>query len=258
VVRAINGGPALPTDKPPRPFEAGVSGQPTLVANVETLANLPAIATLGGKAFLDSGLDPAAPGTFLLTLSGACGGPGLYEVRLGTRLADVAAEAGGVAAEPRGALMGGFFGGIAGPRVWSLPLSYPRLRAEGIGLGCGAIRVLGENDCPVRVAADVMGYFAANNARQCGPCIRGTSAMSQVARALAAGTVGSDELGKLEGWSVSLRRRGACAHLDGAAQVAASLLREFAVDVAEHATSPCRACADRDCEPARRLEVALR
>jgi NADH:ubiquinone oxidoreductase subunit F (NADH-binding) len=257
VVRAINGGPALPTDKPPRPFEAGVNGQPTLVANVETLANLPAIATLGAAAFLGSSLDRAAPGTFLLTLSGACRRPGLYEVELGSRLADVAAEVGGFTAEPRGALMGGFFGGIVGPRIWSLPLSYSALRIEGTGLGCGAIRVLGEDDCPVRVAADVMGYFAVNNARQCGPCIRGTSSMSQVVGALAAGTAGPDQLGKLDGWSVSLRRRGACAYLDGAAQFAASLLREFPAEVAEHVTRPCPHCAGRDAGSARALEFAL-
>jgi NADH:ubiquinone oxidoreductase subunit F (NADH-binding) len=278
VVRAINGGPALPTDKPPRPFEAGIDGQPTLVANVETLANLPAIATLGGQAFLDSSLDPAAAGTFLLTLSGACRRPGLYEVRLGSSLADVASETGRFTteggeftagtggfteetgeftAEPRGALMGGFFGGIVGPRILSLPLSYPALRAEGTGLGCGAIRVLGDDDCPVRAAADVMDYFAANNARQCGPCIRGTSAMSQVVGALAAGTAGPGELAKLEGWSVSLRRRGACAHLDGAAQVAATLLREFPADVAKHATAQCPVCAGGQPDPFRRLEVVL-
>jgi NADH:ubiquinone oxidoreductase subunit F (NADH-binding) len=117
--------------------------------------------------------------------------------------------------------------------------------------------VLGQEDCPVRVAADVMAFFAVNNARQCGPCIRGTSAMSQVVAALAAGTVGPEELGRLEGWSVSLRRRGACAYLDGAAQIAASLLAEFPADVAEHAASPCPGCAVRSPEPARPLEVAL-
>lgn len=259
VVRAINGGPALPTDKPPRPFEAGIDGQPTLVANVETLANLPSIDRLGAEEFLDSSIDRASAGTFLLTLSGFCQRPGLYEVPLGLRLGDVIEEAGGLAGEPRGALMGGFFGGIIGPRFLDLRLSYPVLRAEGTGLGCGAIWVLGSDDCPVQVAAEVMGFFANNNARQCGACIRGTTAMSTVLERLCTGTVASEELARLEAWSVSLRHRGACAHLDGGANLAATLLREFPVDVREHASSSCPICADWNVRPSAssRFEFSL-
>lgn len=246
VVRAINGGPALPVDKPPRPFESGVDEQPTLVSNVETLANLPAIDIDGADTYVRTSLDPQCPGTFLLTLSGACGAPGLYEVPLGTRLRDVAQQVGGIAARAQGALMGGYFAGLIGPDVLDLPLSYPVLRERGTGLGCGAIWVIDEqHECPVAIAADLMAYFERHNARQCGPCIRGTSSMAAVLERLSRGTVTEADIAKLTGWSTSLRGRGACAYLDGAANLAASVFREFGAEVLAHQSRACDICAER-------------
>ena len=83
-------------------------------------------------------------------------------------------------------------------------------------------------------AADVLAYFARENAGQCGACIRGTAAMSKVATALAMGTATEPEVEKLRNWSISLVGRGACNLLDGAAYVAASLFREFPEDVDAH------------------------
>ncbi len=246
VVRAINGGPALPVDKPPRPFEAGVNGAPTLVSNVETLANLPAIDLDGADAYVSRSLDPLCPGTFLLTLSGACGSPGLYEVPLGTRLRDVVEQVGGWVGRPRGALMGGYFAGLIGPDVLDLPLAYPVLRERGTGLGCGAIWLVSEHECPVAIAADLMDYFENNNARQCGPCIRGTSSMAAVLERLSRGTATDEDITKVTGWSTSLRGRGACAFLDGAANLAASLFREFGAEVEAHRDGPCDVCKQRE------------
>ena len=245
VVRAIDGGPALPVDKPPRPFEVGVGGHPTLVSNVETLANLPPIDVHGPDAFVEPSLDRQCPGTFLLTLSGACRAPGLYEVPLGTTLREVAAQTGGFAGEPQGALMGGYFAGLVGADVVDLPLSYPATRVRGTGLGCGAIWVIGGDECPVAIAADLMAYFERNNARQCGPCIRGTGAMARALGRLADGAATEKDVDQLAGWSVSLRGRGACAYLDGAANLAASVYREFPEVVARHRAAPCTVCAAR-------------
>lgn len=69
-VQAVNGGPAKPTDKPPRPFESGVGGHPTLVSNVETLANLPFVLRHGSATYRSVGTS-ASPGTFLATITGA-------------------------------------------------------------------------------------------------------------------------------------------------------------------------------------------
>ena len=127
-----------------------------------------------------------------------------------------------------------------GVRALDMRLGYDELRDEGSGLGCGGVVVLGADDCPVAAVADVMSYFARENANQCGACIRGTPAMRDSVLALARGT---DDTARLRSWSVSLRERGACALLDGAAGMAASLLREFPSVVQEHLVAPCSRCA---------------
>jgi len=243
-VRAIEGGPPKPTAKPPRPYEEGIAGCPTLVLNVETLANVPLVALEGPAAFASYGT-PGSSGTFLSTISGACRDPGLYELPLGVELAEAIGIAGGFSDRARGFLMGGFFAGLLGPRAVDLPLAYDELREAGSGLGCGAVIVLGEGDCPVAASADVMAYFARENAKQCGPCIRGTAAMRDVLLALAGGSAQEGDLERLRGWSSSLRGRGACATLDGAAALAASLLREFPAAVDSHLGSACPDCGAR-------------
>lgn len=243
VVRAINGGPALPLDKPPRPFEAGVNGQPTLVANVETLANIPWIARHGADAFREVGTE-RSPGTFLFTVSGAGRHAGLHELPFGITLADALThtKASGSRA-PIGFLMGGFFAGLLAPRAIDARLAYDELRDEGSGLGCGAVIVLGGDDCPVAAAADVMDYFEHENSKQCGACIRGTAAMRDGLLALARGEAPREQVERLRGWSLSLRGRGACALLDGAAALAGSLLREFPDEVDRHLEGACSRCA---------------
>jgi NADH:ubiquinone oxidoreductase subunit F (NADH-binding) len=254
VVRAINGGPALPLDKPPRPFESGVAGRPTLVANVETLANIPWIARHGSDEYRTVGTE-RSPGTFLFTVSGACERSGLHEVPFGITLGEALHELSGPTSAPVGFLMGGFFAGLLGPRAMDARLAYDELRDEGSGLGCGAVIVLGAEDCPVAAASDVMDYFEHENAKQCGACIRGTAAMRNMLLTIAGGTAEQPGVERLRGWSMSLRERGACALLDGAAGLAGSLLREFPDAVDEHLHEPCPRCAgygaDRSSEESR-------
>jgi NADH:ubiquinone oxidoreductase subunit F (NADH-binding) len=235
-VNAINGRPAKPSDKPPRPFEEGVRGLPTLVSNVETLANLPGIAT---------GADPQ-PGTFLMTLGGACAQPGLYEVPFGITLGEAAGTLGGLGGAPRGYLMGGYFAGLVNERGHALPLDYDVMTAEGSGLGCGSVTVLGPADCPAGVAAHLLAYFARENSGQCGSCFNGTAAMAGVAAALAQGFAGDPEIERLRSWCQSLPGRGACGTLDGAVNIARSLLREFPADVDAHLRGRCAHCAGTD------------
>jgi NADH:ubiquinone oxidoreductase subunit F (NADH-binding) len=239
VVRAINGGPALPVDKPPRPFEVGVGGQPTLVSNVETLANLPSIELPASCNGGSGGKSVRSADTFLVTLSGARQEPGLYEVATDSSLAEVIEAVGGGTGHIQGALMGGYFGGLIGSRVLDLPLSHMRMRDEGARLGCGAIWLIDKDQCPVQLAADVMRYFESNNARQCGPCIRGTSSMSAALDRLAGGDAADADLEHLARWSISLLGRGACAYLDGAAALPSSLFREFRAHVEQHRTRAC-------------------
>src|SRR5271166_4403950 len=110
-VRAINGGPAKPTDKPPRPYQQGVAGLPTLVSNVETLAALPFLQVHGAEAFRSEGTS-MSPGTFLMTITGAGRPPVLYELPHGLPFTEMLALHGVSPDRVRGALMGGYFAGL--------------------------------------------------------------------------------------------------------------------------------------------------
>jgi NADH:ubiquinone oxidoreductase subunit F (NADH-binding) len=241
LVRAVNGGPALPTDKPPRPFEAGIGGRPTLVSNVETLANLPLLHRFRVAADRWPG-EPAPGTTFLLTLTG-CSAAGLYEVPFGVTLREVLAWRGEDPDGAAGFVMGGYFGGLLGPRALDIPLDDDELRLGGSGLGCGAISVVPRTDCPLRLASALMTYFAVENAGQCGSCFNGTAAMRVVLDALREHRAGPPEVDRLRYLSAFLPGRGACGTLDGAAAVGASLLREFPGVVEAHVGGRCEVCA---------------
>ncbi|MET4432767.1 NADH-ubiquinone oxidoreductase-F iron-sulfur binding region domain-containing protein [Mycolicibacterium sp. 624] len=254
-VRAVNGGPAKPTDKPPRPFQEGVGGHPTLVSNVETLANLPFILKHGSDAYRLTGTS-ASPGTFLATVTGAGRAAGLYELPHGTSVADLLVLHGVSADAVTGVLMGGYFAGFINRDVLGATLDHETMRALGSGLGCGAVAIL-TDDCPVAVAAAVLAYFDRENADQCGSCFNGTAAMSAVAAALRDGVATVEDLARLERWSVVLRGRGACATLDAATNVAATLLKQFSEDVARHVTGDCDSCRNGAYTALRPYEVEV-
>lgn len=240
VVRALSGGPALPTTKPPRPFESGVGGGPTLVHNAETLAHVALIARYGAAWFASAGT-PTSPGTLLVNLAGDVGVPALVEVAFGTTVRQALVRVGGV--RPRGApggfVFGGYFGGLVGPRALDLPLDPDVLRAADIGLGCGAVTVLGPGRCPVAVAAALLDFYARQSAGQCGVCVRGTRALRDAGRRLSDEPDGT-EPDLLRRYAGAVRGRGACLLPDGAATVALSLLREFPDTVTAHLAGNCR------------------
>jgi NADH:ubiquinone oxidoreductase subunit F (NADH-binding) len=232
LVQAIDGGPALPTAKPPRAFEAGVGDSPTLVQNVETLAHVALLAS-----------DGSAGDTFLATVSQRGQQPALVEVPLGVRLGELVEWLGADLSALRGAIAGGLFGGLlADP--WSLPLTHEALRAAGSALGCGSFALVGEDDCPVDAAADAVAFLAAESSRQCGVCVNATAGMAEVLTALRVGTVEPHQLAKMAGWTEKVPGRGACALVDAAARMAASLLREYPAVVDSHVAQPCPRCAD--------------
>ncbi|HET6734583.1 NADH-ubiquinone oxidoreductase-F iron-sulfur binding region domain-containing protein [Mycobacterium sp.] len=239
-VRLINGGPAKPTDKPPRPFEQGVAGLPTMISNVETLANLPFLLRHGSASYRSHGTT-ASPGTFLATITGAGQPPALYELPHGTAFTELLSLHGVSADQVRGVLMGGYFAGLLNRDILDETLDHESMRRLGSGLGCGAIAIL-TDDCPVAVAASVMAYYDRENAGQCGSCFNGTAAMSAVTAALRDGVATSEDLARLERWSVVLRGRGACGTLDGATNTAASLLNAFPAIVERHLENGCDTC----------------
>ena len=128
VVSWLNGRDAKPAFVPPRPFERGVAGRPTLVQNVETLSDLALIGRFGADWYRAAGT-PDEPGTTLVTLSGAVQKPGVCEVPLGARLGDVLRVAGTDCKDLSGVLVGGYFGAwVPAATAVDLPLSVEGLR----------------------------------------------------------------------------------------------------------------------------------
>jgi len=239
-VRALNGGPVKPTDKPPRPFQEGVGGLPTLVSNVETLASLPYLQRHGSAEFRSLGTSQS-PGSFLVTVTGAGRAPGLYEIPHGLPFLELLALHGVSSDQVRGVLMGGYFAGLLDRSVLDATLDHETLRGLGSGLGNGALAVI-TDECPLAVAASVLAYFDRENAGQCGSCFNGTAAMAAAAGALRDGAATEEDLARLRRWSVVLRGRGACATLDAATNIAASLLAKFPEIVESHLHNGCQTC----------------
>ncbi len=238
LVNFVNRGVPKPTFTPPRPFERGVGGAPTLVQNVETLAHVALIARYGPAWFRAAGTDDE-PGTALVTLSGAVAEPGVYEISLGSRLGDLVAQAGGAGARIAGFLVGGYFGTWVGPTAVDSPLSQAGLRPHGARLGARAIVALPETACGLVETARVLRYLADSSAGQCGPCVHGLDAVAGAFARLARPGAGGDERAKLVRWFGQIAGGGACRHPDGATAFAASALAVFADEVDLHLSGRC-------------------
>ena len=250
LVRWLNGGDARPLATPPRQFEQGVGRRPTLIDNVETLAHLALIARYGPGWFRGAGR-PDAAGTTLVTLSGALRTPGVYEVPMGRPLGEVLEVAGG-AAEPLAAvLLGGFFGSwLPVGQALHVPFAKQDLASLGAGPGAGVIVALPARACGLAEAARVVGYLAAQSARQCGPCRLGLPAVAADFADLAWGNPTPELARRLEGRAGLLAGRGACRHPDGASRFAATALRVFADDVRHHLSlGPCSAAGHEPVMP---------
>lgn len=235
-IQWVNGRAAKPTTKPPRPHQRGVGGRPTLVQNVETLANVPLIACDGAAWFRSAG-SASLPGTLLITLNGAVRRPGVYEVPSGLPLREVLTEIGGLSNGLQAVLPGGYFAGWLPPSaVWDgVSLEPSSMRAAGADLGSAAITVIPENICGLWQAVRLLRFFADESARQCGPCTFGTAAMADALERVARGTAAPDDLERLKRYAERmLPGRGACGHLDGATVAARTALAVFHNEIVTH------------------------
>jgi NADH:ubiquinone oxidoreductase subunit F (NADH-binding) len=240
LVHLLNGGPALPLSAPPRPFERGVRGRPTLVDNVETLAQLALVVRHGADWFRSAGT-PDAPGTTLVTLGGAVVAPGVYEVELGLSGADLLAVAGGPSEPVRAVLAGGYFGAwMRSDRFAAARISPSGLQSAGAAMGAGIFLVLPATSCGLAETARVAKYLADQSAKQCGPCLNGLPALADALTTLAL-RGGRKAPGTITALAPYVTGRGACRHPDGAVRLIASALTEFADDVRNHAQrGPCQ------------------
>jgi NADH:ubiquinone oxidoreductase subunit F (NADH-binding) len=226
-VHFVNRGVARPTAVPPRPFERGVGGRPTLVQNVETLAHVGLIARRGDAWFRDLGRTGSA-GTVLVTVGGAVPARRVVELPQGSSVGEAMESAGCSASGSEAVLLGGYFGGFIGaPEAWGLRLDPEELSARGQRLGCGVISALPPGACGVTETARVVSYLADQSAGQCGPCVFGLHAIAAALRRIASMRSVDHDLPRLRRWVGEVPGRGACRHPDGAAGLVGSALSVF-------------------------------
>jgi NADH:ubiquinone oxidoreductase subunit F (NADH-binding) len=239
----ISGGVAVPRFTPPRVFERGVDGRPTLVQNVETLAHLALIARYGPGWFRAAGT-PDEPGTMLCTLRQVDGSVTVTEAAIGTPVADLVHLGGSTAL-----LVGGYHGAwIPSGQAAGLRLSNAALRPLGGLTGAGVLAALPEGRCGLVETARVARYLALESAGQCGPCLNGLPAVA-TALAEVAGLTGRGPsprvLADLNRWAGLVEGRGACHHPDGTVRFIRSGLRVFAAEVRQHERGRCGAGSTR-------------
>jgi NADH:ubiquinone oxidoreductase subunit F (NADH-binding) len=235
LVRWIDGGEARPVFRG-RPFDQGVSGRPTLVDNVETLAHIGLIARFGADWFRALGPEDE-PGTTLVSVAGGVGRPGVYEIPVGYPLVELLSQ---VAAEPAQAvLIGGYFGAwVHADLAVRVRLSSESLAQVGASPGAGVIVSVPRGACAWAEVAAVAEWYSAHSAGQCGPCLFGLNDIARAVRGVGDGDPGAEAA--VRRWTQMVRGRGACHFPDGAATFVESALDALATEVADHRDGRCR------------------
>jgi NADH-quinone oxidoreductase subunit F len=172
---SIEGKRGEPRNKPPFPVAVGLFGKPTLVNNVETLANVLEIINLGSAEYAKVGT-PESAGTRLFCMSGHVRNPGLYEVPMGTTLRALIQLAGGLreGRSLRAVLLGGAAGSFVTESQLDVPLSFEGTRAVGATLGSGAVIVFDDTADLEGVLLRIARFFRDESCGQCVPCRVGT------------------------------------------------------------------------------------
>jgi NADH-quinone oxidoreductase subunit F len=228
---SIEGFRGEPRNKPPFPTQVGLFGKPTVVDNVETLANVLEIVLEGGPAYARIGTERST-GPKLFCVSGCVARPGVYEVPFGTTLRQVLDLAGG--ARPgrslRTVLLGGASGSFLTPEEFDVPLTFEGVRAVGASLGSGVVMAFDETvdvtDAVLRIAA----FFRDESCGQCVPCRVGTQRLEEAMRRLAASApIGSrdDEIARLRDVAQAMGDASICGLGQTASTAAQSAIRKL-------------------------------
>jgi NADH:ubiquinone oxidoreductase subunit F (NADH-binding)/ferredoxin len=199
ILASIEGGRGMPRPRPPYPAVAGLHGMPTVLNNVETLANVPGILRNGPAWFRSLGLGGAA-GTKVFALSGRVRNTGLVEVPVGLPLREVVYGIGGGAPEGhriKAVQIGGPSGGCIPEEHLDVPTDYGKLQELGAMMGSGGMVVMDERSCMVDVAKYFMEFIRNESCGKCTPCREGTTRMHEILTALTERPVG-DEIRRLE------------------------------------------------------------
>jgi NADP-reducing hydrogenase subunit HndC len=256
LIESIEGKRGAPRARPPYPTTDGLWGKPTLVNNVETLANVPPIIRNGAAWFKGFGT-AGSPGTKVYTILGNVNFTGLVEVPMGVTLREVIAIYGkGMrnGASFKLAQTGGSSGSVIPASLQDTPMDFDSFARAGVSLGSGALLICDENTCVVDLAKVLLNFFRTESCGKCTPCRIGTQRAYEVLDRISRGEAELSDLDYLTSLSQDLDMLSNCGLGQAAGVPLRDILKHFRAEVEAHITlgvCPVGVCAmSRVKEPA--------
>ena len=248
LIASIEGQRASPRQRPPYPAQAGLWGQPTVINNVETWANVPSIIRRGAAWFSGLGTE-TSKGTKVFSLVGKIRNTGLVEVPMGLRLRDIIYGIGGGIPgdrEFKAIQIGGPSGGCIPKELLDLPVDYESLTKAGAMMGSGGMIVMDEETCMVDIALYFLRFTQEESCGKCAPCRIGTRQMAGILARIVAGEGRLEDIDALETLALTVKRGSLCGLGQTAPNPVLSTLRYFRNEYLAHITD--RSCPARVCK----------
>jgi len=236
LITSVEGTRGDPGPRPPFPAQKGLWGLPTLINNVETLANIPLIILHGAERFKELGR-PGNSGTKVFALAGKVKHTGLVEVPLGTPLRTLVYDIGG--GIPGGkrfkaAQTGGPSGGCLGEDYLDIPMDYDSLAQAGSMMGSGGLIIMDEDTCMVDIARFYLDFTQDESCGKCTPCRVGTKRMLEILERITRGRGEEEDLERLYQLSMLLKNGSLCGLGRSAPNPVLSTLRHFKDEYLAH------------------------
>jgi len=229
LLESIEGKKGQPRFKPPFPANVGLYDCPTIINNTESLASIPDILSKGGMWFAELG-KPNNGGSKLFSVSGHVARPGNYEVPLGTPFSELLEMAGGVkdGFKLKAVIPGGSSSPvIPGVQMMDLTMDYESIADAGSMLGSGAVIVMNDQTCMVKVLERISYFYEEESCGQCTPCREGTGWMARIISRIENGKGRQEDLGLLQSITEKIQGRTICALGDAAAMPVAGFLKHY-------------------------------
>ena len=236
LIKSVEGNRGMPVPKPPFPANKGLWQKPTIINNVETLANVPVITAKGGAWLAKIGTEKSK-GTKVFALTGKVKSSGLIEVPMGTTLRDIVFDIGGGIKDGKkfkGVQTGGPSGGILTEKSLDLHIDFDTLTANGSMMGSGGMIVMDEDDCVVDVSRFYMEFCVEESCGKCSPCRIGTTQILKQLEKIAEGKGTEEDLVKLEDIGNAMTRASLCMLGCTAANPVMSTIKNFRDEYIEH------------------------
>ncbi|HVI94691.1 MAG TPA: NADH-quinone oxidoreductase subunit NuoF [Anaeromyxobacter sp.] len=237
LLESLEGKKGYPRLKPPFPAVVGLWAKPTIINNVETIANIPWIVQNGGEAFAALGTGKTG-GTRLFGVSGHVNRPGVYEKPAAYNLKKLIMEDCGGIPGGRGikaVIPGGSSSPVLRGDEIDISLEVDAVKAAGSMSGSGGVIVFDDSTCMVRALSRIAKFYAEESCGQCTPCREGTSWMEGILEKLEHGHGTAADVAKLEQLAGNIGGQTICALGDAAAMPVQSFLKKFKAEFLRHA-----------------------